>query len=78
MRLHPDMTWEGLAFAGQTPGFGGALRQEAASVAGIFVVWQERARLRCALASLDDRLLDDMGIGCNDARRESGKPFWRG
>lgn len=48
-----------------------------ARLANTLVVWQERARQRRALASLDDRLLRDMGITAGDAWRQYSKPFWR-
>lgn len=39
-------------------------------------VWIERSRERRALANLDDRLLDDVGISRSEATREIAKPFW--
>lgn len=39
--------------------------------------WQERASQRRHLASLDDRLLKDMGIFRADVEVEASKPFWR-
>jgi uncharacterized protein YjiS (DUF1127 family) len=39
--------------------------------------WIERSRQRHALADLDDRLLDDIGITPFDAAHEIAKPFWR-
>ncbi len=39
--------------------------------------WQERARGRRALASLDDHLLRDIGLSRADVERERVKPFWR-
>jgi len=39
-------------------------------------VWIDRSRQRRALANLDDRLLDDVGISRTEARREIAKPFW--
>jgi uncharacterized protein YjiS (DUF1127 family) len=41
------------------------------------VAWQERASQRHHLASMEDRLLQDMGISRADAEHESSKPFWR-
>ena len=53
--------------------FGGALRR---AVDGL-MAWQERARERRLLATLSDRLLDDMGITPADVLRETDKPYWR-
>jgi uncharacterized protein YjiS (DUF1127 family) len=39
--------------------------------------WIGRVRQRNALATLDDRMLQDIGITRYDAARECGKPFWR-
>ena len=39
-------------------------------------IWAERCRQRTALADLDDRLLDDVGLSREEARREIAKPFW--
>lgn len=38
--------------------------------------WQARARSRTALAGLDSRLLDDIGLAPREAAREATKPFW--
>ncbi|UIJ71517.1 DUF1127 domain-containing protein [Aurantimonas sp. HBX-1] len=40
------------------------------------VVWFQRHRQRTALASLDDRLLADVGLSRDTARGECRKPFW--
>ena len=39
--------------------------------------WRERSRQRRALAELDDRLLRDIGLTRDEARRESSSPFWK-
>lgn len=39
--------------------------------------WFERWRQRRALAKLDDRLLDDIGVTQTQARQEADKPFWQ-
>ena len=39
--------------------------------------WVALIRERHALAELDPRLLDDVGIPREAAARESAKPFWR-
>ena len=43
----------------------------------IIGAWYERGRQRRALASLDDRMLGDVGIARSAAAREIAKPFWR-
>ena len=37
----------------------------------------DRTRQRRALADLNDRMLSDIGITRDQARRESAMPFWR-
>ena len=44
----------------------------------LLLSWQERARQRRHLSSLDDRALKDIGLNRADAAGESIKPFWRG
>ena len=39
--------------------------------------WQDRAQQRRQLATMDDRLLRDIGISRLDALHEANKPFWR-
>ena len=39
--------------------------------------WRARIRERRALATMDERLLRDIGINRLDAARECAKPFWR-
>src|SRR5258708_4935204 len=43
----------------------------------VLPTWLARARERNALSDLDDRLLDDIGLGREAAEREWRKPFWR-
>ena len=43
----------------------------------LIALWRERARQRQALASLDERLLRDIGLTPYDAAYECNKPFWR-
>lgn len=40
-------------------------------------LWIERSRTRRALAFLDDRQLEDLGLTRADQRQEGSKPFWR-
>ncbi len=64
----------------------GILRRTAGGLAAVFWSplatlvnaphWRERARQRAVLATLDDRMLRDVGIDRASASREAGKPFW--
>jgi uncharacterized protein YjiS (DUF1127 family) len=63
-------TWDPLCHHGKLMRFGGAAARAVWS-------WMERSRQRRALAELDDRLLRDIGLTCDQARRESSSPFWK-
>jgi len=39
--------------------------------------WRHRARSRAELATLDERMLRDIGVTRADVWRETSKPFWR-
>ncbi|MGE0723378.1 MAG: DUF1127 domain-containing protein [Alphaproteobacteria bacterium] len=41
------------------------------------IAWQDRARERHQLATLDDRLLRDIGLSRCDIAKEVDKPFWQ-
>lgn len=41
------------------------------------IVWQERARERNRLASMDDFMLRDIGLSRSQVARETGKAFWQ-
>jgi len=43
----------------------------------LLLEWQERARQRHDLRSLDDRMLSDIGLSRADVEGECTKPFWR-
>jgi uncharacterized protein YjiS (DUF1127 family) len=43
----------------------------------LLATWIERARQRRALATLDDRMLRDIGVTRVEAARECERPFWR-
>ena len=43
----------------------------------ILLDWQRRHASRLELDSLDDRMLEDIGLCRFDAEREAAKPFWR-
>jgi uncharacterized protein YjiS (DUF1127 family) len=40
-------------------------------------LWAQRRQQRAALAELDDRLLKDVDLSQDQAKREAAKPFWR-
>ena len=42
-----------------------------------YIDYIDLVRQRRALAQLDSRLLDDIGVSREDAVREAAKPFWR-
>ena len=46
------------------------------SIASLLRRWLELSRQRRALAQLDERLLQDIGINRTDAVHESQRPFW--
>jgi uncharacterized protein YjiS (DUF1127 family) len=48
-----------------------------ARLRGCIVTWRARARSRCLLARLDDRMLRDIGIDRTRAWQETGKWFWQ-
>ena len=49
----------------------------AGRVLAIFRDWRRRAHDRAELATLDDRMLKDIGLTRTDAEFLSNKPFWR-
>jgi uncharacterized protein YjiS (DUF1127 family) len=40
-------------------------------------LWQERARQRRHLRSLNDHMLKDLGLSRADVEHETAKPFWQ-
>ena len=40
-------------------------------------LWRSRSVQRADLARLDDRMLDDIGVGRTEAERVARKPFWK-
>ncbi len=52
-------------------------RTLARTLVGTLLTWQRRAEERDRLATLDPRLLADMGISEAAAAREAAIPFWR-
>lgn len=65
------------AIAEKNNGFTSAgLRTEMQKLAQKIVFWHQRNRSRKALAKLDDRLLEDIGLSRADVDQEIEKPFW--
>jgi len=73
----PLLIWPAQALRRVGPLFGDRFESVAIRAAALLLTWQERAMQRYALASLDARMLDDIGLARADARREAAKPFWR-
>ena len=53
-----------------------SIRQVATRIFDTLMNWQQRAHERAALASLDNRMLSDIGLSRADAWQEANKPFW--
>jgi uncharacterized protein YjiS (DUF1127 family) len=53
------------------------LASKAARAVDLVLAWQERARQRRHLRSLDNHMLRDIGLSRADVEGEAGKPFWR-
>ena len=64
----PDLTIQSLL---------GVLVQSATRGLDQLLEWQDRARQRHQLASLESHILKDLGLSRADVVRESDKPFWR-
>lgn len=58
-------------------GFGGTVRWVVTRAIGLILTWQQRARERRHLASMDDHGLKDIGLTKVDVLREADKPFWQ-
>lgn len=43
----------------------------------VMLVWQERVRVRRAMAELDGHTLDDIGVSRAAMLFEARKPFWK-
>ena len=69
-RRRDGLTWSPSWHHGRLMRLGGA------AVRAVWF-WIERSRQRRALAELDDRLLRDIGLTRDEARRESSSPFWK-
>lgn len=53
------------------------MRRLPINAASLLVRWHDRYLQRLALAELDERLLADIGVSPEEARRERAQPFWR-
>lgn len=47
-----------------------------ASIGTTLAIWYETWRQRRELATLDARILQDVGLSPEDARQEASRPFW--
>jgi len=47
------------------------------SIVAVLREWCRRSRERTQLASLDDRMLRDIGVTRGEVLSEINKPFWR-
>ena len=54
-----------------------ALSDASAWALGTFRLWRKRRQERDQLATLDTRMLADIGLSRSDAEFLSNKPFWR-
>lgn len=57
--------------------FGGMVRTTVVRAVGLVLTWQQRARERRQLASMDEYGLKDIGLTKVDIMREADKPFWQ-
>lgn len=62
---------------GRRPGVAAGLRAGVSRITALLQQICQRRRQRLALARLDARLLDDIGVSAEAARREASKPPWR-
>ena len=59
------------------PSVAARLGQIAAQAFETLLIWQERASQRRALAQLDARMLNDVGLSRAEVGLELRKPFWQ-
>jgi len=58
-------------------GFGRQILRVMSRSVDLILLWQDRVSERAHLASLDDRLLRDVGLSRADVENEVSLPFWR-
>ena len=73
----PRATGAARPIAGARPTGRALLGSILGSILASTLGWIVVSRQRRALAELDKRLLQDIGISSADARHEAQKPFWR-
>lgn len=66
-----------LCFPIRMPSFMRSARSCLRCVGQRLIRWRRLSYERRLLASLDDRMLRDIGVSRSDADEESRKPFWR-
>jgi uncharacterized protein YjiS (DUF1127 family) len=71
------MRWALPRFGFVPAGDGGHAARGASRLRGLLRRWRQRERSRRELASMDERMLKDIGLSAGAARCEAGKPFWR-
>jgi uncharacterized protein YjiS (DUF1127 family) len=71
------MTYQVAIHTARSPGAFARTEQAIRSIVDLIRVWHERARQRQMLASLDARMLQDIGLTRADVWRATNKPFWR-
>ncbi len=59
-------------------GFFAVVTRRASGLIDALLAWQDRARERRALATMDEHALQDVGLTRGDVIVEASKPFWRG
>jgi uncharacterized protein YjiS (DUF1127 family) len=55
-----------------------ARQREQGGLVGLVRLWKRRIVQRRELATLDARMLRDIGVTRTEAQHEAAKPFWRG
>ncbi len=57
--------------------YASAIKSAYNGIVALFTVFAERRKSRQYLASMDYRMLDDIGVSYFEARAEAEKPFWK-
>lgn len=75
MKMHHIV--DDLAISEGVYGLVNRIENAAVSVSNILRAWMARSRDRRQLASLNDRMLEDIGLNRIDIAVETGKFFWQ-